>query len=231
MWAARLDFELRRKGGRLVLDAPETPKFSRLPTIKAVRQGSGAGTLTLRIGGDVHFGRGVVLEVWAPGTNTLEIGDHNMLDGCILQLRSGAIRTADHVQIRNFSVLKSYGELHLGSQVIVNYTNAIHCEERVVLQDLVGLAERVTIVDSDKLLTGSDDYFNDRPSRVGPVEIGRNTYLGAGAVITRGAAIGPNSAVAANAVVTAGEHPAGWLLAGVPAKPIKALGDGSPPAG
>ncbi len=128
-------------------------------------------------------------------------------------------------------MLKSYGELTLGSRSIVSYSSAVHCEERVALEDLVGMAERVTVVDSDKLLAGTDDYFNDRPSRVGPVRIGRNTYVGAGAVITRGATIGPNSAVAANAVVTAGEHPAGWLLAGLPAKAIKALGDGSPPAG
>jgi acetyltransferase-like isoleucine patch superfamily enzyme len=170
------------------------------------------------------MGRGVSLEVWASGTNLLEIGDCSTFHGCILQLRSGSIRTADHVQIRDFSVVKSYGDLSLGSRAIVSYQSALHCEQRVEIQDLVGMAERVTVVDSDKLLAGEDDFFNDRPGRVDPVVIGRNTYVGAGVVITRGARIAPNSAIAANAVVTGGDYPRASLLGGVPARVLKPLG-------
>jgi acetyltransferase-like isoleucine patch superfamily enzyme len=224
-WALRLDFELRRKGGRLALEATGVPELNGMPRIVAKRQGEGDGVLTLRLGEGVRLGRGVVLEVWAEGTNLLEIGDHSVLSGCILQLRSGSIRTADHVQIRDFSVVKSYGELRLGSRSIVSYCSAIHCESQVVIKDLVGMAERVTVVDSDKLLNGGDDFFNDRPGRVDPVVIGRNTYVGAGVVITRGSRIGPNSAVAANAVVNGGEHPAGSLIGGVPARTLKKLGE------
>jgi acetyltransferase-like isoleucine patch superfamily enzyme len=217
----RLDLELRRKGGRLVLEADSTPEMEALPVIRAVRKGAGNGTFTLRIGDAVRFGRGVNLEIWASGSNRLEIGDHSVLDGCILQLRSGSIRMRDHVQVRGFAILKSYGDLRLGSGVIVNYSNALHCESEIELEDLVGTAERVTIVDSDKELSAGDDYFNDRPSRVGAVFIGRNTYIACGVVITRGTRIGPSSAIGANAVVTGGEYPGGWLIAGIPARAIK----------
>jgi acetyltransferase-like isoleucine patch superfamily enzyme len=172
----------------------------------------------------------VKLEIWARGSNELVLGDHCLIHGCILQLRSGVIRAADHVQIRDHSVVKSYGVLELGSRSIVSYSSAIHCEESVVIEDLVGMAERVTVVDSDKLLNGGDDFFNDRPSLVDPVLIGRNTYVGAGVVVTRGARVGRNSAIAANAVVNRGDLPDGWLVGGVPARPLKAMGEDSAPA-
>jgi acetyltransferase-like isoleucine patch superfamily enzyme len=223
LWAARLKLELRRNGGRLVLEAPVPPDFDSLPRIRAVKKGEGSGTFTLRLGTGVHFGHGVVLEIWAEGTNVLEIGDHSLLHGCIIQLRSGSITCADHVQIRDFTVVKSYGDLRMGSGVIVNYSCFIHCERDIVLEDLAAGAERVTIIDSDKDLTGGDDFFNDRPSLVDPVRIGRNTFMAAGVVITRGVTIGPNCAIAANAVVTRGDYPRGWLLGGVPARPLKDL--------
>lgn len=225
VWAARLDLALRRNGARLELDAASIPFFGDLPRVDVVKQGDGGSVFRLRLGRGVQFGPGVTIELWAGGANELELGDHCLIHGCILQLRSGAIRAADHVQIRDHSVVKSYGVLELGSRSIISYSSAVHCEESVVIEDLVGMAERVTVVDSDKLLDGGDDFFNDRPSRVDPVRIGRNTYVGAGVVITRGARIGRNSAVAANAVVNRGDHPDGWLLGGVPARPLKSMAD------
>jgi acetyltransferase-like isoleucine patch superfamily enzyme len=223
IWIARLDFELRRRGGRLDLEAAGVPELEGLPSVRALRKGAGDGVLRLRLGEGVRLTRRLELEVWAEGSNVLELGDHCVVGGCLLQLRSGTIRAADHVQIRDFSIVKSYGELSLGSRSIVSYGSAIHCESRVEIQDLVGMAERVTIVDSDKLLEGGDDFFNDRPGRVDPVVIGRNTYVGAGVVITRGTRIGVNSAIAANAVVSGGEHPPASLIGGVPARKIKSL--------
>ena len=215
---------MRRRGGRLELRAATVPEFRELPKLDVGMQGDGDRVLRLRLGRGVHLGSGIRLEIWAKGTNLLELGDFSLIHGCILQLRGGSIRTADHAQIRDHSVVKSYGNLRLGSRSIISYSSAIHCEQSVVIEDFVGMAERVTVVDSDKLLSGGDDFFNDRPSRVEAVNIGRNTYVGAGVVITRGARVGKNCAIAANAVVNSGDHPAGWLLGGVPARPIKELG-------
>jgi carbonic anhydrase/acetyltransferase-like protein (isoleucine patch superfamily) len=221
---------MRLKGGRLELEADSVPDFRQLPKLDIVVMGAGDGVLRLRFGRGVRLGDDIKLEVWARGSNLLELGDFSLIHGCILQLRGGSIRTADHAQIRDHSVIKAYGKLWLGSRSIISYSSAVHCEESVVIEDLVGMAERVTVVDSDKMLSGGDDFFNDRPSRVEGVTVGRNTYVGAGAVITRGARIGKNCAIAANAVVNRGDHPSGWLLGGVPAKPIKALGEPAGPS-
>src|SRR3954452_19293187 len=81
-WAAHLDIQLRRSGGRLVLDAPHGLEFDAPPALKVSMRGEGEGTLTLRIGRNVTIGRNVLLEVWAPGTNVLELHDDSyVLDG------------------------------------------------------------------------------------------------------------------------------------------------------
>lgn len=91
------------------------------------------------------------------------------------------------------------------------------------IEDLVGLAERVTVVDSAHRVDGSDVDWRDQPVDSAPVVIGRNSTIFANAVLLHGTRLGRNTAVAANAVVNGGEYPAGWLLGGIPAKPIKAL--------
>jgi acetyltransferase-like isoleucine patch superfamily enzyme len=141
-----------------------------------------------------------------------------------LQLRGGAIRLGAYVNLRDGVVLKSEGELDIGYEVPVSYGCAIHCVERITIDASAGLAERVTVVDSDHTHDGTDAYFLANPLKVAPVHIGSNAFLCANAVVTRGANIGANSVVAANAVVGEGDHPPGWLLAGVPARPVRPLG-------
>lgn len=235
VWAWYLDFELHRRGGRLVLDVEAVPQLDGFPVVKASALGEGDGTLTLRMGRDVVLGRQLELEVWARGTNVLELGrEAHILDFTRLKLRSGAIRIGWHSHVREFSVLKSKGELTIGEWVEMSYLTTIHCEERIELADWVGITDRVTIVDSEHTLDGSDEHFFHRPVRVEPVLIDRNTFVATGAVISAGSRIGRNAAVGAGAVLTGGDYPSGWLIAGMPAKPLKALAeiasDGEPPS-
>lgn len=92
LWVTRLRFELARRGARLALDAPHGAELERLPIVRVHPAGAGAGTLTLRIGQGVRFGRNVALELWAHGTNRLELGDYaHVYDGARLGLYSGSI--------------------------------------------------------------------------------------------------------------------------------------------
>jgi len=222
-WTLTLDIRLRRRGGRLVVDAPHGATLAALPILRVDAQGDGDGTLTLRLGENVSFGRGVTLEVWARGTNVLELGDHTFVDdGARVKLHSGAVRARDHVQFREGSFVKSSGELTVGSRAVVSHAVIVHCAESVTIGDRVILADRATVVDSDHLADGSDEGILDR-IKVAPVSIGSNTFVGANSVVTRGARLGRNAAVGAGAVVRAGTYPDAWLLAGAPAQPLRPL--------
>jgi acetyltransferase-like isoleucine patch superfamily enzyme len=101
----------------------------------------------------------------------------------------------------------------------------VQAEQRIEVGDLAGLGERTSLIDSDHDHDGGDASFWERAVRSEPVVVGRNAWVGANSVILRGSHVGRNSVVGAGSVVTAGEHPPGWLIAGAPARAIRALRD------
>lgn len=196
LWVTRLRFELARRGARLALDAPHGAELERLPIVRVHPAGAGAGTLTLRIGQGVRFGRNVALELWAHGTNRLELGDYaHVYDGARLGLYSGSISLGHHSSIRYNAILKSAGELRVGNEVFVSHGSVVHCDARVALGDRSGLAEGVTIVDSDHPLDGTDEHFypttprrsrGPRGERLRCLSCGDNTWRPRGAQRCRG---------------------------------------------
>lgn len=98
-----------------MLDAPHAARFASPPHVEVAGLGEGEATFTLRLGRDVDLGRHTVFEIWAGGTNALELGDRAFLmQGVRLQLRSGAVTLGADSHARDGAVLKSYGELRVG---------------------------------------------------------------------------------------------------------------------
>lgn len=224
-WALVTAARLRRLGGRLVLEVAEVPRFLGLPRVEILGH---PGTLTLRIGRDVRIGRDLVLDLVHGKDGVVELGDRVVLqNGVRLQPWGGAIRLATAAQVRDRCELKSAGELTIGERSICGRTTTLHCEERIALGAKVGLAERVTIIDSDHGFDGSDTYFMDQPVRADPVEIGENCFVATNAVVLRGTTIGRNSVVAAGAVVNGGAFPPTHVIGGTPARALKSLLDGA----
>lgn len=231
LWTARLRIQLRRNGGRLILETSSGVTFDSAPKIDASPQGEGDGTLRLRIGAGAHLGRDATLEVWARGKNTLDLGAGvRLMSGIRFTLRGGKITLGDRSTVRDFSVLKSDGELSVGSRVLVSYRTTLHCTRRIEIGDCSGLGENVSVTDSDHDIDGGPTPYMDRPLIVEPVRIGTNVLISRGVAVVRGATLGDNSAVAANAVVTGGDYPPSWLLGGIPARPIKPLDESRPDA-
>jgi acetyltransferase-like isoleucine patch superfamily enzyme len=227
LWARRLDAALRRAGGRLALDAPHGAHFYELPRIEVHPYGGRAGTLTLRLGRHVRLGRGLILDVWAATDNVLELGDGaTFRAGTRVQLHAGSVRVGSHTTIRDYCFLDASrdGEILIGSDVEIGQQVAIHAVERVRLGDRVAAGERVSIFDSDHRHDGSDVKAPDQAIAVTPVEVGSNTFLGAGALVLRGVTIGANGMVAAASLVRAGDYEGGFLYAGSPLRAVRPLG-------
>lgn len=229
LWLAELRAQLRRHGATLEADIGPGARFDAAPHVKVTAQGEGERVLRLTLAEGVSLGRDTTLEVWGQGTSELRLQAGSYCTSNVrIQLRGGRIAIGEHAHVRDGAVLKSQGAIDIGREVTVSFGDVIACTERIEIGDFVGLGERVTITDSDHTHDGSDTHYLVQPLRVTPVRLGRNVLVSANAVILRGADVGPNAVIAAGAVVGAGEHPGGHLLAGAPARVVRALGSSAP---
>jgi acetyltransferase-like isoleucine patch superfamily enzyme len=229
LWVVHGRVRMRWVGSRLRVAAGEGVVFIRSPFLLAGgEEPTGEpGTLTIRLGRKVRFAPGVIIEAEPGHDSTLEIGDAARIGANVhFLLRGGAVRIGAGCEIRDHCVLKATGgELEVGSRCLMSYGCVVHATDRVELGDCVGLTERVTVVDSAHVTDGSDIHWTAQRLVSAPVVIGANTLVYSNAVITMGTRVGPNSQVAAGALVR-GEHPAGVLLAGVPARVVRTLDEG-----
>ena len=109
-------------------------------------------------------------------------------------------------------------ECFLGDECLLDLAEGIRLERQVTL------AERVLILTHTNV--GYDDHPLQRhfPAMAAPVVIESGSFLGAGAIVLPGVRIGARAFVAAGSVVTADVPPA-TLVAGVPARPVRTLGE------
>lgn len=90
----------------------------------------------------------------------------------------------------------------------------------IVIEDKVLIAPNVTIISVNHPL----NLTKRRGLELKPVRIKENAWVGANATILPGVTVGKNAVVAAGAVVTK-NVPDNMVVAGVPAKGIKKIGE------
>jgi acetyltransferase-like isoleucine patch superfamily enzyme len=110
--------------------------------------------------------------------------------------------------------------LELGVDVFVNHGCVLNDMGGVVIGDRTMLGPNVSLLSS-----GHPTPVADRQAgiTVAPITIGADVWLGAGATVIGGVTIGDGAVVAAGAVVTRDVPPA-TLVAGNPARELRALG-------
>lgn len=114
------------------------------------------------------------------------------------------------------------GSITIGDYVLISPGTRISARESIRIGDSVMMANGVYITDSD----WHGLYDRTRPAAAAtPVVIGDNAWLGDRCTVLKGVTIGENSVVAANAVVT-GDVPPNVIVAGSPARVVKALDPG-----
>jgi maltose O-acetyltransferase len=112
--------------------------------------------------------------------------------------------------------------LTVGNECFLGGECLLDLAEGICLEDQVTLAERVLILTHTNV--GYRDHPLQRhfPAMAAPVTIGRGSFIGANATVLPGVRIGEGSFVAAGSVVTV-DVPAHTLVAGIPAKALRAL--------
>jgi len=229
VWTWRSRRVLRRAGCDLEVVAPHGFTCGTLPVVEPTLQrlgtdGETRGRLRIELGQWVHLGRHTVIEVLPSASSELRLDDGvRCFQGARFVLFGGTVHVGAWTRIRDGVMLKSSGMLRCGEHVILQSYCMLHCHRELLVENRVTFAERVSVLDSDHLADGSDVHTQVQPLAVDPVLIAENAWLGANAVVLRGAQIGRNVVVAAGSVVRGGNYPAGWLVAGAPAVAKRAL--------
>ena len=109
------------------------------------------------------------------------------------------------------------GSLVLGQRVFINTGATVVANHSIVVGDDCLIGDLVAIFDSDH-----HPMEPSRPTRIAPVRLGTNVWVGRSATILPGVTIGDHAVIAAGSIVT-GDVPARTLMAGVPARPIRIL--------
>lgn len=109
------------------------------------------------------------------------------------------------------------GSLELGERVFINTGATVVANHKIVIGDDCLFGDLVAIFDSNHHALEPSS-----PTRIAPVHIGKNVWVGRAATILPGVTIGDHAVIAAGSVVT-DDVPARTLVAGAPARPIRTL--------
>ena len=118
-------------------------------------------------------------------------------------------------QFRTSLAADAGARLEIGDRVFINQGVTIHAASAVTIGDDVMLADLAVVCDTD-----FHPVTPDVAVRRAPITIGRNSWIGRGAVILPGVSIGENAVVAAGSVVTRSVDP-NTVVAGNPARAIR----------
>ncbi len=107
-------------------------------------------------------------------------------------------------------------QMKLGKHVFINHSLTCMAAGGITIDDGVMIGPNVRIV------TDNHDFKDRMILRCKPVHIGKNAWIGVGAIILPGVTVGGNAVIAAGAVVTKDVEP-NTIVGGNPAKFIKRI--------
>ncbi len=186
---------------------------------------------SVRFRGVVLVGRGSKIRVHRSAhvslasKSVLAIGiGHDAPVGAVLRLSPRSnLRVSGRVQIsRDCNVALDYdATLTIGGETIFNEGCSVSCYSDTTIGSGCAISWGVRILDSDihKLLRDGETTPR-APSPHAPINIGKDCWVGANAVVLKGTQLGDGSVVAAGAVV-ASKVPPSSLVAGVPARVVR----------
>jgi acetyltransferase-like isoleucine patch superfamily enzyme len=141
-------------------------------------------------------------------------------------LRQHGARIGENIEIHSPLILhnaseepgKHYANLQIGAGCYFGRDVFFDLKDRIVIEDRVTVSMRVTFITHTDV--GRSPLAGRIPASQAPVVIRRGAYLGSGVTVLQGVEIGEQAVVGARALVDR-PVPAGAVVAGVPARPIR----------
>lgn len=144
-----------------------------------------------------------------------------VLEGPVELHGTGRIELGErlHVYPGQYWETREQGQLRLGDGVVLS--RGVHLVAYAGLDIGAGsmIGEYASLRDANHR-RGGGASLRDSGHEARPIRVGRNVWIGRGAVVLAGVTIGDDAVVAANAVVTR-DVPAGAVVGGVPARPLQ----------
>jgi len=188
-----------------------------------------------RVGRRVKVGFSII------DANRCEIGDDSTIGHLNIVIGVESLTLGDHVRIGFLNIIRGGAEVNLG-----RYSELIRMNEinSIPEPEVVNPVEpRFTLGAGSIITTGHKIDFTDRVDvgrrtiiggrnsslwthnrqRTLPIRIGEFAYLGSEIRVAPGSSVPSRCIVGIGAVITGKIEAAEWLIAGVPAKPIKEL--------
>jgi len=126
------------------------------------------------------------------------------------------------IDLSTWETDKINGEIDLGKYILISPGTSIRSAKKIIIGESTMIASDVTITDSDwHGIYDRTDYVATPKE----VVIEDNVWIGDSAIICKGVTIGKNSIIGAGAVVTK-DVPKNCVFAGNPAKLVKSLDQG-----
>lgn len=175
---------------------------------------------------NVDFGDGLYCEsaqifrfVKTKAAHAIRIGEHvSLYAGCSFAIGENGSCTIGDFTLLNGALIMAEERIEIGAHCLVSWNVGI------ADSDFHPLEPAQRLIDSKALAP----YYKDRPPRpklvTAPVIIRDNVWIGMNATILKGVEIGENSVVAAGSVVTK-SVPANVVVAGNPAVVVKQFAD------
>lgn len=163
----------------------------------------------IRLGNGVYLDQGSYLHACPGG---IDIGDESIV-------MHGAV-----LHVYNFRNLPNAG-IRIGRDSLVGEYTVIRGQGGVQIGDRVYTSPFTQIIAVNHVFDDPNKPFVDQGITAEGIVIEDDVWLGSGVVITDGVRVGKGAVVAAGAVVTK-DVPAHTVVGGVPARPIRTIGEG-----
>lgn len=146
----------------------------------------------------------------------------NLIGNSPLLTNNGKFKVGNNLRIRSLQFKTELAcldgaELIIGNNVFINHGANICASKSITIGNNVHIADLVMMHD-----TNFHEVEEGKGVTSKPIKIGNNAWIGARSIILPGVEIGENSVIAAGSVVTK-SVPKNCLAAGVPAKVSKYL--------